>query len=412
MLYANILLWGVHLPFGAPALNVLITLAAGIAVKLQRRAVPLTLILFGLCFTGYGVITFVAGPCTDGSIKMLFSVVVMLLLILSMYWLATGINDDRPLITCNEASWLLGIIIGAAVVEYLVRLVGGTPIDEVRVGGLFLEPSHLALSSTPLLCYLFVCGKPLHKYMSLSGALLLLIIGFSSTLVLLLLALLGLPYVGRVARQPKQGSAIAVIGSLFVASALFLMSSASQDTVLRVTDILDLRAESNLSSLVYANGWMLLDHYVNSTGGFGLGFNAMGCEPRAITMVSEWLELLDLGDQNYNDGSFLLSKIGSEFGIVGILGFLAMTAISLKQLLALLKSRSDGTTVLCVGWLAIVFLGGVIRSGGGYFTGPIMLGIFAFFVLRRKNRAVKIPLPLPVVASAAPPSTLVPLTKD
>jgi hypothetical protein len=384
-MYANILLWGVQLPFGAPALNVLITLAAGLLHKTRHKRVPLSLILFSLCLLGYGVITFLAGPCTEGAIKVVISLIVMILIFLSIYWLAASARSDCPLLSTQETTWLLVIITCAALVEYAARLLGGTPISEIRVGGVYLEPSHLALSGVPLFCYLFFCGTPVQKWLGITAAFVLLVVGYSSTLIILLIAIVGLPYLGSLARRPMQRSGLLVLAGLVSAPLLVLMSPASEDTLLRITDTLDLREESNLSSLVYANGWMMLDYYLNSTAGLGLGFNAMGCEPRAVTLVTGWLELLDLGDQNYNDGSFLLSKIGSEFGMVGVLGFIVMVGLSLKQLLGLLKHSLDATAVVCTSWIAIVFVGGVVRSGGGYFSGPVLLGILAFFVLKQRK---------------------------
>lgn len=386
-LYANILLWGVQLPFGLPALNVLVTLGAAIALKTQQKRVPLGLIVFSLCLIGYGVAAFVAGPCTDGSIKVLISLVVMILMLFSLYWLAASARSDRPLLDTRETLWLLAVITGAALVEYTSRLAGGTSISEIRVGGVYLEPSHLALSGVPLLCHLFLCGKPTQKWAALAAALLLLVVGYSSTMIILLVSVLGLPYLGRLARRPMQRSTLLVLAGLILAPVLIMVSPGSEDTLLRITDTLDLREESNLSSLVYANGWMMLDSYLDTTTGLGLGFNAMGCEPRAVTMVTAWLELLDLGDQNYNDGSFLLSKIGSEFGMLGLFGFVVMIGYSLKQLLGLLKTSPNPTVVICSGWIAIVFVGGVVRSGGGYFSGPVLLGVLAFFVLWRRRQA-------------------------
>lgn len=401
-LYANILLWGVQLPFGLPPLNVILTLIAGAMTKGQYKRMPFGLLLFAIGWSAYNIVVFFAGPCTDGGIKVFSSLIMMLLVIFVIYWLANSARHDRPLLSTNEASWLLAIITGTAVVEYLIHIVSGMSFSDVRVGGLFLEPSHLALSSVPLICYLFFCGTPTQKVWGLAAAPLLLIVGYSTTLIILLFVLIGLPHIGRLFRRSKRGSGIVILGGLAIAAALFLASSGSEGTMLRVTDILDLRPESNLSSLVYMNGWMLLDNYFNSTSGAGLGFNAMGCQPRADTVVTAWLNLIDLGDQNYNDGSFLLSKVGSEFGFLGILAFLAMAIVTVKTMLGLLREHANPSVVICAGWLAIVFIGGIVRSGGGYFTGPILLSLLAFFLLAPTKRAISLGAPSLPPAAGAP----------
>lgn len=387
MLYANILFWGVQLPFGLPGLNVLLTLVAGFLPHTQRKGVSLGMLLFSLCLIGYGLAAYFAGPCTDGVPKVVSSLVVLLVLLVAINWVAAGVRHDLPLLGTREAAWLLGAIACAAVLEYLVRIVGGTPLGEIRVGGFYLEPSHLALSGVPLFCYVLFCGNPGQRFAGLVAALLLMVVGYSSTLIILLLILAGVPYLGRIAHQPKGRSGLLILACLVAVPFLVFLMPGSQDTLLRITDIVDLREDSNLSSLVYANGWMMLESYFDTSGGLGLGFNAMGCEPRALTLVTGWLELLDLGDQNYNDGSFLLSKIGSEFGAVGIAGFIVMAGYAVKQLLGLLRIAPDPTRVLCTSWIAIVFVGGIIRSGGGYFSGPVLLCILALLVLGMRKRA-------------------------
>jgi cell division protein FtsW (lipid II flippase) len=191
-------------------------------------------------------------------------------------------------------------------------------------------------------------------------------------------------YSGRFFQSRLRVSDLFSLIGLVGAAIIFIVAFSDSDTFLRVNDLIDLRQESNLSSLVYANGWQQLTSYFFSTYGVGLGVNAMGCSPLANTTITEWLQILDLGGQNSNDGSFLLSKIGSEFGFVGLSFFLYVTFFSIKKLLHVSR-QSTSLEIISIGWLMVVTLGGFVRSAG-YFSGPVVLGILAYMLMRTKKK--------------------------
>jgi hypothetical protein len=94
--------------------------------------------------------------------------------------------------------------------------------------------------------------------------------------------------------------------------------------LIKINDVLNINKNSNLSALVYMYGWEIAYSNLIASNGLGLGFNLMGCEPSPVTISSTYLWEMgrvteDLKIVNYNDGSFLASKIISEFGIFGII---------------------------------------------------------------------------------------------
>lgn len=404
--FANVLLWGVQIPMleSAPGPHVLLSLLAGFLAPASLRVLSARACLAAAAVFGYGMLAFALGPCTDGGIKAFSSVLVMALVLVSIGWTARSVRRDLPLLPLSDAKLMLGLIVAAAVIEYLYKFaLGISPTGGLRVGGLYLEPSHLALATLPLMVYLWFCGRPLDRLLAIAAGSVIAVVGFSSTLLLLLLPLVCLPYLGQTIRKPTSPGALLSLLLIALVPALLITFALSEDTLLRINDVVDLREDSNLSSLVYANGWQLLFTYVGNTQGLGVGFNAMGCSPRAITEITDWLELINLGDQNFNDGSFLMSKITSEFGLPGAAFFIALTIYAVWQLLRVQSLRPRPVLVLAILWLTTVTVGGFIRSGGGYFAGPVLLGLFGLSLLLAARRRPAAPLAAPAVTRPVQP---------
>lgn len=388
VVFANILLWGLHIPIleQGLSLHLLVTILAGFLVGVRHQTFTRKFLLYIALLAMYGAITYLIGPCTDNGIKVVSSLIVMVITTASLKWTASAVRWDTPIITLKEASVLLGLITILATIEFFIMFFTGTPLGEIRAKGLYLEPSHLALSSVPLILYLWFCGSKKVRLWVAVTASVLLTVANSSTLVVMLAVSLLLPTIGKFYKRPNSSSAILGLFILGFILLTLLTISGATDILIRVNDIIDLRPDSNLSSLVYANGWQLIESYLNSTHGFGLGFNAMGCNPRAYTDITNWLELIQLGDQNFNDGSFLFSKFSSEFGIIGIVFFITLTAYTLKILFRLSSTQTAPSLVISVGWLTVATVGGFVRSGGGYFSGPVILAIFSVFILQTQHK--------------------------
>jgi len=216
----------------------------------------------------------------------------------------------------------------------------------------------------------------------------LLLTSFSSTLLILLL-LLSVIYVSGYLfnnRLNLKNTTIILVIVLFLVLKPTIFPESQ--TMLRINDIIVLNSGSNLSSLVYANGWYLILENLVRTSGFGLGLNAMGCSPLPFTPITEWLNAIGHAESNLNDGSFLFSKIGSEFGLIGIAAFLFATLYCVRGHFYLsLHHRPN--EIIAYSWLIVITVGGFIRSTG-YFSGPVILGILAFFILvKYKGRKIK-----------------------
>lgn len=388
---ANVLFWSLPLQ-----VNLALTLLAALWLPARRAALPLSvwLVLGGVL--AYGLLAFVVGPCGDSGIKVLASVVILAALFAALTRLCGATRLDQPLVTHQEAIAMLALVLLVAVGEYAYKLMTSVPYGMLRVGGLYLEPSHLALSAVPLIFWLWIRGSLAHRGFAVASAGVLMVVSYSTTLLALLVLLPLLAHLGAVFQRRINPVALLGLALIAVAPLALPLLPGFEDTFTRLNDLTDLREDANLSSLVYANGWQLLESHLGSTRGLGLGLNAMGCNPRAYTDITEWLELIDLGDQNFNDGSFILSKMGSELGVVGLLLFALIAVYSIRTMWRAGRSHTPAPHVIAAAWLAIIGIGGVIRSGGGYFAGPVLLAVFALLMLQRK--------PAPTLRQAEPPA--------
>lgn len=383
-IWSNLLLLSVGLPLpeGFPGASltasfVLTGLASLFLVTPDRPGYASTRVIAATAVALYGLFAFFIGPCTDSTLRVIFSAGSFVALIWVTRRLASAVRLDLPLLPIRHARSMVLLISACVVIEALVKGIG----PSLRVGGLYLEPSHLALATSPLLFYTWKAGQRLDRAVVLACSVPLLAFAYSSTLLAMLLAMFALDVAGGFMQQGRRGSA--VFGFIGVAVLVAGLSATPliTPTMERITGVMNVSDDENISSLVYINGWQLLIANMQSSGGLGIGFNAMGCEPRPITFAMTLLDRHERGDLNYNDGSFLVSKIGSELGVPGLLAWLIFPWLTVILAVRRVGLRRD-TQWLCYGWLAIISIGALIRSTG-YFAGTVTLGMLAAFVALR-----------------------------
>ncbi|MHB1828459.1 MAG: hypothetical protein ACYCV6_12295 [Steroidobacteraceae bacterium] len=137
---------------------------------------------------------------------------------------------------------------------------------------------------------------------------------------------------------------------------------------------------SNLSALVYYQGWEFFWHALTISHGWGLGFQQLGVHPMHLA-VSRLIQTLAGGKGlNTMGGSFVFSKLGSEFGVFGITLAIAYLYACVKSIATLrtTKTFEHDTFSRCV----IVSFGvDLFIRGTGYFYGPAMLFLAAAYSL-------------------------------
>ena len=376
--WSNILFWSLSLPGvgGLPQIHLIITMMAALSVRGRFMRLPRSLLITLGLVSCYGAAVFLTGPCQSDLIRVLSSIALLNIVCVAIWRLISTINIRRRLLSKDEAAMILIIVTGCVVLEYLFKIFTGPPNDQLRVGGLYAEPSHLAISMCPLIFYLWHSVDRQHKVIVFCTSFLLLLASFSTTLLLLLILLFSAEKFKTIFANKRKIEAIFGLTAIIAVAAFFLASPLGEATLLRINDTADLSEDSNLSSLVYANGWQTLAAQLEASSGAGIGFNAMGCEPRVRTEVGAWLELIGLEDQNFNDGSFIFSKIGSELGFAGLLAWFSFVIFSLRQPLTPAFDSAADNRLFIFSILVSVALGGLIRSPG-YFGGSTLMAAFA-----------------------------------
>ncbi|NBV89663.1 MAG: hypothetical protein EBR88_09160, partial [Betaproteobacteria bacterium] len=255
----------------------------------------------------------------------------------------------------------------------------GSGTELLRVGGIFPEPSHLALAMTPVLVGLMNARDPADRIWGWGGFAVLALLSASSTLFVMVTICQVCALLARSQKRLSLTNVLRMLTVLSVLAVMLLYSPYSENFERRVVGLGQLDTEADLSALVYVNGWQTAMANLQSTNGAGIGFNRMGCEPRPATDVGHILELLQLEDQNYNDGSFILAKLLSELGLLGLLAWISALIVLLRLTLtkryAGLKQLSPEILALLVSGVAIVSVGAVIRSTS-YLSGPFAFGVF------------------------------------
>jgi hypothetical protein len=132
----------------------------------------------------------------------------------------------------------------------------------------------------------------------------------------------------------------------------------------------------NISSLVYIKGFQMASHALLYYP-IGVGFLNMGVlnEYSSVSQLNELLFTL-----NKDDGSSILFKILTEFGILGLLFFSG----SLHRLIKLSRNNGD----IYEQAFLFSFVAASVR-GASYFDGPLIIGISIYvFYLKAKFTAL------------------------
>lgn len=323
----------------------------------------------------------VLSPCADLLPKSALSLALMLLLAMAISQLAAR-TPVKPL--GGTLKFVVFVVVAGVVVDHVVAvsLSGG---DGVRTGGIYAEPSHLALTVAPILVGLMCTRNSTSRLWGWGSFLALTLLSASATLFVVVTLCLVMALLARARRSLSPWLLARITAFIVVAAGLLAVSPYATQFADRITGLVTADETANLSSLVYLNGWETARANLEQTRGFGLGFNRMGCDPRPETAIGALLETLQLGDQNYNDGSFTLAKLLSELGILGLLFWCSALLLLLRWCFvpsakrALAHLPPDAAAML-IAAVTVFTLGGLIRSIN-YLAGPTLFGLFAISLL-------------------------------
>lgn len=149
----------------------------------------------------------------------------------------------------------------------------------------------------------------------------------------------------------------------------------------------DVTATTNLSTLVYIQGWELIGSATRKTLGWGLGFQQLGYTFLDAPTSNLIYRLTNGTDLNLREGSFAAAKLISELGIFGLLLIVTHVYVATKALIGIRRVAVNGGSrplgellALCSVYTYIVDM---FVRGAGYFSSPTMLMIASLFLLLR-----------------------------
>jgi hypothetical protein len=319
-----------------------------------------------------GIYSIVVGVLNSDSSSFFRIILSSLLFIISQFCVLTLVTRhdfDKKIFFNNKL--LIFVIYLALIIDFI----NNYPVH-LRYGGLFKEPSHLAISIVPYLFYLREEFKSNFKFYLLI-IFPIILFSFSSTLILSILFLLTV-------NQLRKSKKSLLIYSLFFFIPLIVFLVGYVDYInLRVLDVINVAATSNQSSLVYVYGWESMCFYFKDSLSLGIGLNGLGMPPFPEVNSAVLLTNLD-GDLYKNpDGSFLFSKVISELGIVGILLIISVFRFLIKTF----RKYETYNPLEQFFWntLALLFFTSFVR-GVGFFDGPFIMGSISYFVLKIEKK--------------------------
>lgn len=238
----------------------------------------------------------------------------------------------------------------------------------------FTETSHFALAFGPILLYRCTTAAKRRRDLWLAFAVALAIVVKSGTL--LAIALMA-AVIGRRVLLALLGVAIVSAVGLSVELKYF-------------TSRVDLSDKSsNLSALVYLEGWEMLQDSLERSSGWGVGFEQLGLSGTNVTAAESIRRVTGGEDFNLTDGSFVLSKLGSEFGVAGLLLVLGYCLLALRSL-RLLRAGTGSANENLARCIVVGYAVDMFVRGTGYFTQSTMLFLAAALVLTPRGGLLSI----------------------
>ena len=230
----------------------------------------------------------------------------------------------------------------------------------------YKEPSHAGVAFVPLLVFAVASTKGWEKAIAALGLLMVIYSCAALSTIAALVLSMALFF---------KWSKNIFFGFLLVAVLLL-----NFDTTYYSDRIFDLAKSSggNISSTVYLSGWqdaiMSLNMYA-----LGSGLGTMGYTD--IELSEARLSLMDrrLGHLNFNDGSFLMSKLTSELGVFGfIFGLIPLVSY---VFLFFRKFCLINNPLLGLGAAFLVsFNSYMYIRGAGYFSPVVFLGVVGLLI--------------------------------
>lgn len=324
----------------------------------QTLAASIMIGIMSIAILSHGLVAYYLQPLDF--LRMSQSLILLALMLLGAFFIRFAIfdNNDQEITHATKYIFLIFLLIG------VLAILDVRPIDSVTSFNPvfpFTEPSHYALTFVPFLLFVCTNRKIAARLLILLSALAIAYLLESLSLVVgvILVGLITLP-----------------IPYLAAGAAAFAVMVSALD-ITYFTDRLDLSySSSNLSVLVYLQGWELASDSVARTSGWGIGFQQLGFG-QINSPTSDVIRRLAGNDANLKDGGFTLAKVTSEFGVFGfvamlLFGLMVLRSAWVLRAIALSRRTSSKSAILAMSVICGYSIEAFVR-GIGYFSGSTML---------------------------------------
>lgn len=294
--------------------------------------------------------------------RALFSLPLIALGILSAFSIASSLKKVSD-ISINRAVKLVLVCMSIIAFAYLI---GFKLVEDGRPKSMFpfVEPAHFAIALFPFLLYSCLISSQALRFITILLVLLLSIAVENLTLLVECIIVIFLTLENR--------------KLLFCCLFLLPIFLLQFDLSYFYSRINISQSSDNLSALVYLQGWELIIESFQKTKGIGLGFQQLGFTSTDVP-ASKTIELLAGESLNLRDGGFLLSKLLSEFGWLGVVLLTLYINIAIKSLNNLRKTAkarvvSGHATVISECFIVSAIIELFVR-GSGYFTHSLLFAV-------------------------------------
>ena len=232
------------------------------------------------------------------------------------------------------------------------------------------EPSHLSLFFGPVVGFLVInsnIAKKRFLYLMIGVAIALLVKNMTLLMTMIVLAV----FVYNLYVIPIL--LVGGVGIYFFADIEYFLSR---------LDFKNMQSTNNLSTLVYAKGFQLMQEGLKLSRGLGVGFQQLGFVDVRTEIGDYLIKELDGLELNSRDGGFTAAKLITEFGVVGILLIVSYLYYLVKQWFHFRKLPSNSLSAQDALFYAstITIFSEIFFRGIGYFTATIFLFFSVLFL--------------------------------
>ncbi len=286
--------------------------------------------------------------------------------------IATAIKSS----TAQQIDTVMWASFSAFTAIIVLRLLGVQPRSSVFTHPVFpfSETSHFTLAFGPVYLYRCVRARNSSQYFWIIFGVLIAVLLHSATL----LAFVG----GSALLCRKSLFLVALAGVAFIAGAATHLSYFTSRANIS-------SHSSSISALVYLQGWEFIIRSLHETHALGLGFQQLGVHSLSAP-ASDLIRAMNNGKNlNTMDGSFLFSKLASEFGVIGLalgVAYLFMCFRLIRRLRSHVVHAHDiFPACVFVGFGVDMFIRGI-----GYFYGGPILFVGALLSLPRSKSIFRV----------------------